>query len=105
MEKKHGSLKKPFIIVEGFDPRVDFTMNGQTSEGVWTIDLVLSSRDLRNLLWQQGFDLVYVDWRNSGEYIQANANTLIEVIKKVNLLKSQSGSSEKNVVIGHSMGG
>lgn len=103
--KKHGSLKKPFIIVEGFDPRVDFTMNGQTSEGVWTIDLVLSSRDLRNLLWQQGFDLVYVDWRNSGEYIQANANTLIEVIKKVNLLKSQSGSSEKNVVIGHSMGG
>lgn len=96
----HSSLKKPFIIVEGFDPRV----SGNT-EGVWNFYNVVTSDQTVLEFNQLGYDIVYVDWVKSEEYIQANANTLIEVIKRVNALKKTAGSNEPNIIMGHSMGG
>lgn len=96
----NSSLKKPLIIVEGFDPRV----SGNT-EGVWNFYNVVTSDRTVLEFNQLGYDIVYVDWVNSEEYIQANANTLIEVIKRVNALKKNAGSNEPNIIMGHSMGG
>ncbi|UZJ63274.1 hypothetical protein OKW96_12175 [Sphingobacterium sp. KU25419] len=51
------------------------------------------------------YDLIYVDFVQSDEYIQANAHTLKEVINWVNQQKSYAGSTEPNVIMGQSMGG
>lgn len=97
------SLKKPFIIVEGFDPRVF----ADSPKGFCDFeDMVIKpdgiNQEIRDKL---GYDIVYVDWVKSEEYIQANANTLVEVIKRVNALKNSAGSNEPNIIMGHSMGG
>jgi len=94
----HNSIQKPFIFVEGFDPRCI----SETTNGVWNIQRLNSYIDQ---LEKQGYDLIYVDWEKSEEYIQANAYTLIEVLKWVNNKKSSNGSNEPNVIMGHSMGG
>lgn len=49
------------------------------------------------------YDFIYVDWQESGEYIQANAYTLINVIETINRLRDSN--SDPAVIIGHSMGG
>ena len=97
----HKTIEKPFIIVEGFDPRIP-----KTSKGFWSFDSVIATKPFfEKLRKKYGYDLVYVDWNNSGEYIQANAYTLISVIKWINEQKAISNSKEKNIIIGHSMGG
>src|SRR5690606_10940129 len=45
---------------------------------------------------------IYVNWSNGTDYIQRNAFVLQEVIKWVNSVKL---GTEKNVVLGQSMGG
>lgn len=65
----HKTIEKPFIIVEGFDPRIP-----KTSKGFWSFDSVIATKPFfEKLRKKYGYDLVYVDWNNSGEYIQANA--------------------------------
>lgn len=97
----NNSLKKPFVIVEGFDPRAF----KDSPKGVWNFENnVIKDRNIFELR-KKGYDIVYLDWVKPEEYIQANANTLIEAINRINMLKKQSGSSEKNVILGHSMGG
>lgn len=98
----HNSIIKPFIFVEGFDPRC---LSPET-DGVWNFvylykDYYKKIEDLRS----RGYDIIYVDWNKSEEYIQANANTLIEVLSFVNAQKAAINSTEPNVVMGHSMGG
>ncbi len=62
------------------------------------------SPDLQNLIWSQNkqYDIIYVDWNNGIDYMQRNAYALEEVIKWVNSVKV---GTEKNVVLGQSMGG
>lgn len=94
----HHSLIKPLIIVEGFDPRC-ISSHPQGKIDINCINKYLSYLDMA------GLDIVYVDWEQSEEYLQANAYTLIEVIKWVNEEKKASGSSVPNIILGHSMGG
>ena len=98
----HSSIKKPFIFVEGFDPVI---LNPRNN-GAWSIDSLYEhySTYIDRLL-QDGYDLVYVDWNKSEEYIQANANVLIEIIYDINSKKATASSSEPNVIMAHSMGG
>lgn len=98
----HSSIKKPFIFVEGFDPVI---LNPRNN-GAWSIDSLYEhySTYIDRLL-QDGYDLVYVDWNKSEEYIQANANVLIEIINDINSKKATASSSEPNVIMAHSMGG
>lgn len=90
------SLRKPLIIVEGFDPRVG------TSKGGWSFDRIKFESRIIELNKAYGYDIVYVDWIKAQEYIQANSYTLKSVIEWVNSRKS---GNEPNVIIGHSMGG
>lgn len=92
------SLRKPLIIVEGFDPRVD----AETPKGSWSFNRTKFESNIIDLNRKYGYDIVYVDWVNSQEYIQANSYTLKSVIEWVNSRKS---GNETNVIVGHSMGG
>lgn len=95
----HTAITKPFIFVEGFDPRC---LNPK-EDGNWNFGMFCEEyKDQVDQLCNKGYDIVYVDWDKSEEYIQANAYTLIEVIKKINSLKQ---GTESNVLMGHSMGG
>ena len=88
----HTTIVKPFIIVEGFDPRLPNKSKGFTHYN----NVVAPNSFLKMLRKDFGYDLVYVDWKSSGEYIQANAYTLISVINWINEQKAISNSKEKN---------
>lgn len=92
-----GKLKKPFVVVEGFDPR-DFNPEGR---GRMYDTFIYGKWD--KFIKRNDYDFIYVDWREPGEYIQANAYTLIEVLKK---LKGMSDETTQPILlVGHSMGG
>jgi hypothetical protein len=108
-----GVLDKPLIIVKGFDVSsilpvaatrfskigrftygayIDETFNGPTPGGVL----------LGDGAYQDGYDIVYVDFDNGVDYIQRNAYLLEKVIKWVN--DNKTGSAP-NKMMGLSFGG
>ena len=97
---KHTSISKPIIIVEGFDPRC---LN-PTERGSWNDSRLMSNYIIQDLNSYYGYDIIYVDWDKSEEYIQANANVLTNIIKIINNRKDLN-DSHNNIIIGHSMGG
>lgn len=51
------------------------------------------------------YDFVFVDWHTNRTSIEANANTLKEILQQINSEMLEAGSQEEIVVIGPSMGG
>ncbi len=101
-------LQHPLIVAEGFDP--GRLLNPELPYGDTKIDNFLDdtqdNNDLQNILIDNPqFDIVYVDWRNGTDDIKKNALLLKEVIREVNKRKALAGSTDKNVVMGISMGG
>lgn len=108
-----GELRRPLIIVEGFDPGHILT----PEEAFGDADLIgeflqtlnqSGANNLTDILGgaTQEYDLVYVNWRNGTDYIQRNALLLEEVIRWVNANKQPlAGVRQPNVVLGRSMGG
>ena len=91
-------LDKPFILVEGFDPFDDFDPKDNWAN-VYPLYFLSA---LRN----QGYDVIFVNYQNSTDYIQRNAYALEELIKNVNQTKNQYCLQKReNVVMGLSMGG
>ncbi|MDE3182226.1 MAG: T9SS type A sorting domain-containing protein [Bacteroidota bacterium] len=104
----NGILSHPLVVVEGFDPddvlkpEEQFGSNNITS----FIDQINQSQSgsLINLLTTastEQYDIIYVDWKHSGDFIERNALLLEKIIGIVN---SQSGNAPM-VVLGQSMGG
>lgn len=93
---ENNTLKRPLIVVEGFDPRLP-----TNPEGFWNYFML--NRSLLEFASLNGFDIVYVDWVQPEEYIQANALTLQKVIERINQRKSKS--EHGNIILAHSMGG
>lgn len=87
-------ITKPFIFVEGFNPRINNTQNNSTS---------LYYKAWFKFITDNGYDFVYVDWCTPEEYIQANAYTLIKIIETINNMSAQN--SAPSLLVGHSMGG
>jgi hypothetical protein len=107
-------LRKPVLIVDGFDPgnkrRFDpYVEKGKIIDGIWDI---LSYKDNSNInrhfgdsLLKIGYDLVLLDLPDGGGYIERNAMVCIEVINELNRRLVLSDSYEGMVVVGPSMGG
>lgn len=97
----HTSLIKPLIVAEGFDPFSD-------PDGILGTDGAqcgfCTLRDIVSIIGDSSldYDIVYIDWKNSCAPIQSNAEILRKVIGWVNANKT---STEKNILIGQSMGG
>jgi hypothetical protein len=124
------SIKKPFIVVEGFDPDPtvvtdpsgkqirtgsngwDVLVTGR-SEGfidpslpaAYAINVYGMMPTFFNGLRSRGYDIIFLDFANGGDYMERNAKILRELIIQVNAKKSASGSREPNVIMGASMGG
>ena len=107
----HENIQKPLIWIEGFNPPLldqyghnlnyDYMLNDILGDYNGQINSDLLNKHLEN----EGYDLIYVDFADGGDWIQKNALVVHEVIRWVNQQKQQNGSTEKNVVIGESMGG
>ncbi len=106
----HKNLQKPLIWVEGFNPKAltDFNSDYNLDPAYMiTIleDNLIEDKNLLKYCEEEGYDLVYVDFEDGGDWIQKNAYTVQEVIRWANAEKAANGSTEQNVVIGESMGG
>jgi hypothetical protein len=106
-------IKKPIIIVDGFDPTDD-----RKEKDIYGIYLQYSANagdnfgaQMRNL----GYDIIILNFPTligsgdpryqGGDFIQRNAFLLVTLIEKINQELATNGSTEKIVVIGPSMGG
>ena len=97
----YGQIVTPLIIAEGFEP---FSLNPDNpSTSFYHNKGYRSLYNIANeLLSADEYDIIYVDWEDSGAPIEANADILIQVIQWVN---SEKNGTEPNVVLGYSMGG
>ncbi|MFK5959185.1 MAG: hypothetical protein QM495_10010 [Lutibacter sp.] len=109
----HTKLTKPLIVIEGFDPDNSFNYYNLiynfnpfgTSVGTFDVKINATGLTLNQAIEDEGYDLVFVNYANGTDYIQRNAYMVEEVIRWVNTQKTDAGSTEKNVVLGMSMGG
>lgn len=99
----HTQIVKPVIVAEGFD--LGIITSPSEEAGLTNIDSFIKSLYGNYSLYSQlgsNYDIVYVDWRNGVDYIQNNAALLKKAIQWVNANKT---GTEKNIVLGQSMGG
>jgi hypothetical protein len=108
----NGKVKKPIIILDGFDP-------GDQRSISQLYDIYMNN-PLRypfgNELRSKGYDIVVLNFPEyvnelgnavdgGADYIERNAFVLIRLINKLNWQLKVNGSSEKLVIVGPSMGG
>lgn len=105
-------LRRPLIVAEGFDPghiTKPEEPEGQNSFRSFIFSVQTSnSAALQNLISDDPaqYDIVYVNWYNGTNYLQANELILEAVIRWVNANKQPlAGVRQPNVVLGSSMGG
>jgi pimeloyl-ACP methyl ester carboxylesterase len=91
-----GVFNKPLILVEGTD--LGENVNLDHLEADWTEGNFPAAQNYLN----EGYDLVLLDWQNSHDFIQNNAQVLKAVINEVNQTKV---GNNQLVVIATSMGG
>ncbi|MBS1736114.1 MAG: T9SS type A sorting domain-containing protein [Bacteroidetes bacterium] len=105
-----GKIKKPLIIVDGFDPDGSFTYTGEYLRRI-NFDInnnpptSIPLNGTNGLDNADSYDLIYLHWKNGTDFIQRNAFVLEALIQYVNAQKALNGSSEQNVILGFSMGG
>lgn len=109
MDTVNGVLDKPIILVDGFDPG-----DTRNTSAIYQLLSYGAGQNLGDQIRALGYDVIVLNFptytRTGGttiidggvDYIQRNAMILAELIKTINL---QKVGSQKNVIIGPSMGG
>ena len=105
-----GTIRKPFIVVEGFDPwELNYLFSEIDSDLEvnlgYTNHINFANEFYSNFTNGQDYDLIYIDWNNSTEDIRANAQLLRLFLADINEMKANAGSTQPNVILGQSMGG
>lgn len=95
-----NTLRKPIIIVDGFDPE-----DKRSANELYNKNLSFGGENLGEILRTMGYDIVVLNFPNGGDYIERNAFILVALIQKLNQQLKQAGSTEKLVIVGPSMGG
>jgi pimeloyl-ACP methyl ester carboxylesterase len=109
LDTTNGILDKPIFLLDGFDP-------GDTRNTATIYNLLNygTGQNLATDLRAQGFDVIILNFPNytrpstttvidgGADYIQRNAMIFVELLNQIN---AQKVGTEKNVVIGPSMGG
>lgn len=105
-------LRKPILIIDGFDPQNERKFEICTTGGKKSLWEMLKyknnqgdSTHLGEQLLNMGYDIVLLDFPKGGTYIEENAMVCIEVLNRLNNMLLQNGSNEQIVVVGPSMGG
>jgi Secretion system C-terminal sorting domain len=87
-----NTFDKPIIVVQGFDPTGQITIESQAKKYTW----------LSTALSVYGYDMVYVMLNNTNLALPDNTNVVKDLLKQINLKKQGNFES---VIIGESMGG
>ncbi|MCC6413454.1 MAG: T9SS type A sorting domain-containing protein [Saprospiraceae bacterium] len=101
-------MVRPLIVVEGYE---EFGVTESSYDRMFALlnlpklGNIPNEESLTDYLYPYEYDLIYVDFDDGSDWIQRNAFVVKEVIKLVNEMKAESGSTEENVIIGVSMGG
>lgn len=104
-------LKKPLIVVEGFDAaQIAPNLAGRNYTYSHFVEALSRVSDLGYDFNYQlddiaGYDLVFIDYNYGTDDIVRNANLFKAVLNWVNADKALGGSTQQNVVLGISMGG
>ena len=107
-DTNNDGIRKPLIVAEGFDAGIILAPElprGMNTYSTFRGSIIGSqSPELNSLLTNSSrqYDIIYVDWDNGVDFLQKNAFALEAVIAWVNSVKI---GTEKNVVLGQSMGG
>lgn len=129
----HRVIRKPIIIIDGFDPGDDrritsYDQSGKKVDGIWDLFSYGTNKHLGDDFRSKGHDVIVLNfpkhqigsvsvtifgntytipiYRDGGaDYIERNAMVLTRLIQKVNADLQAVGSTEKIVVVGPSMGG
>ena len=123
---KHTTIKKPLLFLPGLDPGYlnyvtgpddcKYGMNGWIDiayEQIFDLERGISypwtpeydyALDFFENLWDQGYDVIYFDYKSGDDYMQRNAFALVEMINWINANKDQN-IGEDITIIGASMGG
>lgn len=104
--KNHLAISKPIIIVEGidflnaqyFDAHIDL-FNNDTYKNINNPN----PHGLIYDLYENGYDVIILDFDNSTDYIQNNAMLLVKLINDI--YTNNSLTEDNFVVMGYSMGG
>ena len=108
----NGKVKKPIIILDGFDP-------GDKRSISQLYDMYLNNADryrFCDTMRSKGYDIVVLNFPEytnelgkavdgGADYIERNAFVLVTLINQLNQEMKDNGSTEKLVIIGPSMGG
>lgn len=97
-----GILDKPIVIAEGFDFAAIVSQNPEDNtdgEEIWSL---LNIRGDAEILREQGYDFIIIDYDDPLAPIQSNSLLFSQLIDEVNIQKK---GIFKNIVAGFSMGG
>lgn len=104
-----GILDKPIILLDGFDPG-----DSRNTTAIYQLLNYGTGQNLGDVVRAQGFDVIVLNFPNyirpntttvidgGVDYIQRNAMVLVQLL---NMINSQKVGTQKNVIIGPSMGG
>lgn len=95
-------IQKPLIVVEGYDSGL---LGVENEYGEVDLQKFINStyREISNLPSQiNTYDIIYINFKKSNDYMQRNAYLVEDIIKWVNSVKQ---GTQQNVVLGQSMGG
>ena len=91
----HEELTRPIIITDGIDFRSDRLADKIMEDGLTSAS--------RQVLFENGFDIIIADYRGGADFMQKNAFALIELIQTVQDRLGPDGEIE--AIVGPSMGG
>ncbi len=98
-------IKKPLIVAEGFESGLLGVENG-LGDNSYSNFIYEATYLTGNLEYEiANYDIIYVNWDKGRDHLQRNALLLEDIIQWVNQQKALNYSTEKNVVLGQSMGG
>ncbi|NOT36834.1 MAG: hypothetical protein HOP11_05610 [Saprospiraceae bacterium] len=101
-----GKIRKPFILVEGFDPGGKYNWGFAMHPTQGILNRKYETQDiLSKYLNQESYDIFFINYDNGSQDIFNNAHWVREAILEINKRKHESGSTESNIVVGASMGG
>lgn len=108
-----GAVVKPFIFVEGFDSPLVGLLSSSDWCGYIRKSITLQGMGSCDFSWlydnhltgaiKDNFDVFYVDFGNPYADIKDNAALLVQILDWINNQLKQG--TERNVIVGHSMGG
>ena len=109
LDTTNGVLDKPIILLDGFDPG-----DSRNTTAIYQLLNYGTGQNLGDVVRAEGFDVIVLNFPSytrpstttvidgGVDYIQRNAMILVALLNQIN---AQKVGTEKNVVIGPSMGG